>query len=296
MKTPLFHLLGFLLLISSCNTELNIEVPSVKQELTVYAFINPEDTSSSIFINRTAGYGEYISLGTNNLPSPATVNLMDGMDVLANFSQMDSSTIYAGAYSPFGLPGQSYLLRAEHPTLGTIEATSIIPEKVVIQKVEAIQDFIGENEENVKHGLEITFDDPGAMDNFYSFSFFDIDVNSSVPVLIDVNLVDILTPATSKIDGINYKTSYALHDGDFNGQSVTLRFEIRKGDGTAPTDKAYIEVRFLDVPEYRHLQSLYAPTNVDLEPFIEPTLVYTNFDRGFGVFSLFTSAVYDVEE
>ncbi len=296
MRTLLLLLAIGILLQFSCSTDLTVDLPPRQQDLAVYAFIDAGDTISSLFANRTAGLKEDLNLNQALLSPPATVTLWDGSDLITSFAPEDESPIYLGTHLPFGTPGQSYLMRAEHPDFGTIEATSTLPTPVAILGVKAIHDFTSRDNELIAHGIEVTFDDPADVTNLYAFSYFDQEFNNTDIFSVDMQLVDIITPTMPDVESIKNSRNVALTDEDFNGQTVTLRFQILNGNFQGPSDQAYLKVRYIDAPEYFHVQSLYSPVEIELEPIIDPSPTYTNFNQGFGVFSLSTTAIYDVEE
>lgn len=292
-----FLLLGVLtsIMLASCSTELMVDLPPRQQDLVVYGFINPKDTISSIFVNRTSGLNEDLNLDQTLLGSPAIVTLWDGPQLITTFTAPTDAPFYAATMTPFGVPGQTYLMRAEHPEFGMSEARSKIPDEVEMLEVKAIQDFYSRNNELITHGIEITFEDPIDVTNLYTFSFFNDQFGTGGLSLTEMQLVDIISPQMPEVESVSHIRNVTLRDEHFNGQRVSLRFEVFSGNNQPPSDNAYVKVRFLDTPEYLHIQSLYSPVEIELEPIVDPSPAYTNFDQGFGVFSLFVERDYALD-
>ncbi len=295
MRTFLLLSTLCIILLASCSTDLTVDLPPRQQDLVIYGFINPNDSVSTVFVNRTAGLKEDLSLEETLLETPATVTLWDGSELIASFSPGDESPIYAASIIPFGVTGQSYLIRAEHPEFGTSEARSTLPAEVEIEEIKAIQNFYSRNNELISHGIEITFEDPVEETNLYTFSFFNDPFGTGDLALTTMQLVDIIAPDMPEVESIQNNKSVTLSDEAFNGQRVSLRFRSFSGNNQPPSENAYVQVRFLDTPEYFHLQSLYSPIEIELEPIVDPSPAYSNFDRGFGVFSLRLERNYDVD-
>ena len=229
----------------------------------------------------------------------ASVNLFKGDDFLMDFTWDNNSR----RYLPTGIlpefeEGVEYKLEASASGYEPIVATQMLPKNCEIVNVEFIEGSFDPDFGGVVNFLEVEIKDDGSVDNFYSLEVFQSGTfpNNTTDVFI-VNGYSTEDP----IMVYGYDDEYTP-DGTFNGGNYIMRFmmeddvgEIFDLDSGGTLDKLIIQVNSYTKEYYYHDISVQTFEDSQDIPFVEPVLISTNWDNGFGIFGILNSTTYDFE-
>jgi hypothetical protein len=211
---------------------------------------------------------------------------------------------------------ETYTLKVSAAGFETVEAKSNVPQLVKIKKVTYKKDgfkTLGDgglgSGSSIKDLLSIEFDDPND-ENYYTIECieyqrdtvtqkkFQVRKNFSINQKFDADVFS---------DG-DYNTSLLFTDEIFNGKSFVFKMGVYTDypqffyspNGNGSDLKKVIEgydIRLHSISKGRFLfnNSLQAVYDNQGNPFGEPTPLYTNFDKGFGLFSFLNTSNYYIK-
>ena len=302
-----YWIIGILIMVSSCETIVGIDLPEGNSVLTMNALINNND---NIAVSLHASKGIF-EAGELQAVENGTVTLIgsDGTNISVDTPEFDGENFYLRVYT-FPLvpkPDVIYTLRATAPGFEEVEAITFIPNETEIISVDTSSVFTKGYREGQ---INITFQDNSATEDSYEFKFYAlvyaIDTTDGqftyVPVVQEIYAY-FSSPTDFFGGGDN---ELLLKDELFNGREYTQRINydyqipFLLGD-TMPNDSidlsklvsTYLitELRTLS-EDYYLFQSTYTTYQFSSgDPFAQPVQVYNNVENGFGIFAGFSSTL-----
>lgn len=279
---------------------------SVNSTFTPNDIYNPNDNAFEVFVATTQAPTSNVEIVA--IPD-ADVNLYEEGEWLEKLSFDENTRKYRTVINePAG--GKEYYIKVEHPEYETVEAKSIIPEKVdllsttITSKQSKISEFYPDFYE-LNLTIELEIDDPADIENYYHFVF-----RNKLTAFQVIGLDTITQPIfgspsksdqlfdfnTSKVNEegavlINENSSFAgayLTDENFNGENKILTFSLVLLINPEWQIADQMRVEMYSVPqEYYDFQlSAYQAINTGNNPFASdlPT-VLSNVREGDGLFS-----------
>jgi len=180
--------------------------------------------------------------------------------------------------------GESYTLDVDHPDFAPMTATITVPQslKIIDSSIELNDVFDFENFE--PDLLTIKFKDPGDEINNYKFVGRMYSLDTETQDTFENNYYFDLS------NNILEYNDNVITDITFNGKEYEIVLLGQRSFYTdTPTYKLVrIEVDILSLTEdlYLYDNSISQAEDAVDNPFVEPSTIYTNFDNGFGIFTI----------
>lgn len=269
-----------LLLLWACRKEITLKESDISPKIVLNSKFLAGDTCR-VHLSRSSSL-----LDTNYiLPviDNGTVRLLDKENnFLGNFIY-ESNGVYA-FYDFFPTAGNVYKVEAEAVGFESVSAFSSVPTPVVVNNVDTIS--TGNRME-----FSLSFSDNPAESNFYSIKIlrrqvftddegFYWDIHSTFFSTLEFFVVNGVKELTGEKNG----DEFFFTDKVFNGQTINFKSFIGH---IAEPDKAisfYIEFNSLSEELYKYKLTHSNYKEAGFNPFAEPVQVYSNIEKGIGVF------------
>ena len=179
------------------------------------------------------------------------------------------------------IPGSEYQLEVSEAKYGIAKSSCIMPIKTYIKEVEF---FLG-TEQNMygfysDHGL-IRFDDDPNEHNYYGLHFIQIFESGGEEYR------QIVHPNNESFIAVQANNMYLINDDLFNGTTNTIEVNIDRYENE--NIRAFEVVLYtLTKEEYDHAISVQKNSNSTFNPFVEPVIISSNIENGYGIFSIRT--------
>ncbi len=276
LKRSFFHrlslLLPGLLLFAACEKEANIKLPEVPPRLVVIGFICPQDTLIKVRITKSSPIFRLDQVDVNAPVTDATVTIL-GNSTSIQLAYDNTLELYVASASQFPIyAGNEYRVEASAPGVETATATTTVPGPVpadftalMTYTIDSSQGFTWRYTVDLSESFT---DFPGEGDHYRFYE---------KAVLYD----DFAMDTVRWIMG---------HGELFSDASVTRQPQITL-DVTPPSSwgghtLVAMEVYLIHSSREYHLyhHALFNYSGAD-DPFSEPSLMYTNVEKGYGVFA-----------
>lgn len=286
------HLLSCIVLLSLMSCEKVIE-------------FDAEDSASKIVLNGYVSPGEltYVEL-TASVPytavqadiesiEGASVTLRENETVFSSFIE-ETNSFNSTIYRLDAIPSELglYEIIASKEGFETVNAVTQIPENA--ENLEA--NVISFNEEEQEYEVSITFSDRGEEENYYQLMVFE-ENQWDTRYLREFTSRDESLLINTSSEFLEEQESYFytdahFDDGLFDGQNKEIRIKIRNQEQEDFSWKIHLISCSEDYYLY-HL-SFRAAQNAS-GPFTQPVQVYSNVDKGIGVFAGYNTQEVEVE-
>lgn len=280
-----------LVVLSSCEQFLEVELPGQEPRLVLNALLEPTDTLK-VYLTKSKGILEPRDFDQFDVVSDANVFLktQDGqqlpMAFLDRSRPFEPNAFYYVSGHQFQ-EDQTYEIIAEHSLYPSIRTAQKLPTDIPIKSIDLVNlgprsDFEGENEFQVT----VTFDDPSGK-NFYEISGFSL---GSQIVVSEGDTTYFFYQSDLYPDPVNpaYEKDYLMRDvllfNDvlLNGidSQIVFRTHIRSDVDMELT------IRFSHVSEsyYRYQDTADLQRYNSGDFLSQPVLVFNNVTNGFGIF------------
>lgn len=267
----------------------DIPLADTDAQLTVIANLNNSTDDQFILVSKTLSVldnSKFESL------SNAKVNLTTPDEGTLSIQFNENRQLYTLSNYEFQ-SGESYILDVDHPEHAPMTATIKVPQSLEIldSTIELNEDFDFDNFE--PDVLTIKFKDPGDEVNNYKFvgRMYSLDTETQ-DTFENRYYFDLSNNILEYNDNV-------ITDITFNGKEYEIILLGQRSFYTdSPTHKLVrIEVDILSLTEelYLYDNSISQAEDAVDNPFVEPSTIYTNFDNGFGIFTInnVKTVVYD---
>ena len=229
----------------------------------------------------------------------ATVNIWKGDEILMDFNWDDNSRTYLpDDVLPDFEEGVTYKLEASADGYEPIVAFQELPKNCEIVNVVFTENaFVGQFGDTMSI-IEVEIKDDGSTENFYSLDLFEsgtfpdgseqiftIDGYSEDP-LMEYGFDDEYFPDVT-FNGGNYIMRYLIDENNLG--------EIFGLNSGGTFDGLVIRVNSYSKELYDYDISVQIFEDSQDIPFVEPVLISTNFDNGFGIFGLLNFTTFEYE-
>ncbi|WP_373331262.1 DUF4249 domain-containing protein [Salmonirosea aquatica] len=314
----------------SCETLVNTipadKLPQTESQLTLFGFISPQDTVIRIKVGQTRPvFGEPTSGSTDffvmegdtlvwvgdALPT-ASVTISDGQ-ATATLPFQASERLYAIPVSQFPIQaGKTYTLTVTDGTR-TAQATCTIPLRQVAVKNYSLDTVITSSFGNRDSTLTLNFtwDDLRGQEDYYRIRAYELFEYSVVRV--DTNELFLVESRRSATSYFNWTgtDSRSVFQSDANLDGTTFSspqgrkklenptmYSNLGGSAVKPqrgpeSKGIFIQLLHTDVHYYQYHRSVQRSRGDN--PFMEPSLVYTNVVGGLGVFAGYNRSVTTIK-
>lgn len=313
MKNNIKHLflgLGISITVLSCTKEISVDIPKSKPKLVIESTLVPYSNNSKSLGVKVTSSRSIFSSSTVEPITDATVLLYKNeafMDTLV----YDSST-YAMFYPiVFGsmqgpLAGETYRIEVSSPGFSSVEAETLIPEKVSIEDVSINRVGFFDDSGLVYSNLKITFTDPPEKENYYEIVVTTIGneyQTESYRLLTSHEPFIVSEPHYPDVTRIDLKNPIRLlfNDKTFNDPKIELdcyffASQITGDSHILTSGILAVQLRSLS-KEYYLFQTTLLHSSFNREADIlyglgEPLNVLSNITNGHGIFAGFNNDIH----
>lgn len=282
---PVAVIIALLMGLTSCEDDVDIDLPDHQPKLVAYCFLNPHDTMIIAKVYRS-----------NPLFSMVSSNSADNIEILSNATVLLEHN-EASVVIPFDIslqqymlpaavfpivPGETYHLKVMADGFTPIHAQTTVPRDKVTISSHKINTILSQNEaeQTENHSLvEVQWHDISSETNFYAIVIneqFTIDDNTNNEPLV-----------------FNYPVHRAyISDSGSDGEVIVYRTEIYTNfhePNTIEDKGIFIYLLNCTRDYFLYHRSLQNGAGSS-DPFSEPTMVYSNIENGLGCFGSYTGS------
>jgi len=255
---PILIFFSLIILLTSCENVIEIELDNMKPKLVIEGVINDSDTQCIIKLSKTT---DYFNQKTNPTVSDAVISLTDDAGTVVKFNEIEPGK-YLGERSEAKSCTKYTLNILSEGELYVAEAT--IPQKVYIDSLTCLY-----NPESifyeVGYVVSCHFSDPEESSNFYRLKTYNINDKSKA------------------------KNSKELYNDDvYNGNNVELQWS---NNVYQQNDTVVVELYSLDGQTYDYYKTLFPISGgAEMMSFTTPANPNTNINNGalgyFGAYAI----------
>lgn len=293
-----------LMTIYSCEKIIDVSLPERDKKIVLNSAITPD---SLITVNLSKSLGVFDGGQTEYINNASVKLYSEGIEIEELSLQSNWGQYYSNIYHP-DLEEQ-YEIRVEVPGMTSVKAECSIPLPVEIISWDTISHINSWGEETIK--ASIKFDDPADFHNYYWFrgitieTFIETDSIGNIifddngnPVLAEYEgsfWIDIDQMNSGIDDGSDYLGGLFFSDRIINGNSFDLKFEFypywrEKFYRNVLRVKLIIELHSVTKDFFLYASSYSRHINTQGITFLEPSQVYNNISKGFGIFAGYSSS------
>jgi hypothetical protein len=280
-----------LMLVSSCDVIVDVDVPIEKPKITLNSvFVQDSTWKVQLMLNR-----HILDETDFKTVDDAQVIIFDEGRAIDTLSPQHNGVYMGDAHA---VPGRSYEVRAVSPLYGSVYGKSYMPLPVSIDKVniEQLETPTSQGSE-----IEITYEmtDRAGEANFYQLVLFSErkyrdyytgeEMTSTFTVPLESNDLIIANAIARPNEGLFFK------DELFEGKTISLKLEspyLQQND----TLKLMFYLRTLSEEYYHYQVTSHIQERTSGDPFAQPVSVYNNIENGFGIFGGASQSVFIYEE
>lgn len=273
--------LALCVLFAACEKQVEIDVPYDGDKLVVNSFIQPD---SVVYLRVTRSQPP----GSSSFPEVpgASIELKAGNEVLPLQWNIISGKGYFVSTKP-ARPGVEYNISVSAPGLDTITAKDTLPRKPLLA-----EPFAQGGGNRIKFVMK---DLPGV--DFYRFRLFKGTKNTSGEVVPTERRLFRFDPSynNSFTDMLteNYLESTLIPDDRFDGREITIVMQTK--DVNVRNQILLLEVTGLTRSSWMYLKTMELQLDNEGNLLVDPSKVYTNVVKGYGIFGGVNAARLTVE-
>lgn len=259
----------------SCEQNANVDLPEVPSKLVVNGFISPQDTVISIRVTKSVPMFQSSTVDVNAPVDNATVRIFGNSTsvVLTYNSTTGRYTIPVSAF-PI-IAGNEYSIEVAAPQMETVTAKTTVPAAVPADLTASMTYSIDSSNTfqwNYSIHSNLSFTDFSQTGDLYRIARHALFFDSFSQDTISLQLGDEIFP-----------------DNDENGQLITnnrdAEFSFSSPSNGGSRAIAIDAMLVSCSKDYYYFHLSLHNYNGGGDPFSEPTLMYTNVEKGYGVFA-----------
>ncbi len=307
----LYLFLG-IIIFSSCEKVVYFEVETQENKLVVNSFIQP-DSSGIMTISLSV---DPLAVGFENVRvETATVYIYKNETLIGNFAHLGDGNYFIDAATIDPQPGDDFKIEASAPGRETVTAETSIPSEVEIEEAKIIDTIFVQVSYSAidsfgnvfvidtlvpHYKLQITFTDPDGED-FYSLKINYKDAFSETYTCFSTDdpvfTLDGDYGFGGENDGlVTLCDEVFFTDITFDGTTKTMTLSLLE----IPTDfvldpKFVLRLNHLSEAYYKYISTSSLQAGNQDNPFGEPVTVFSNINKGFGIFAGLNSSVAEIE-
>ena len=276
MKQIVHILIIMMILFLSCEKDADIKLPEEDPKLSVYGFISPEDTITSVVVKKTKPFYDKKNNDKIEYITNAQVKITnEGTEYILPFSTQTNS-YYLDSNEIKIIPGEEYFIEISAQDLPVAISSTVIP--VNINKtLEFIDIRRTSNTDEIYFNVKWT--DNSEEKNYYRLTgYADYETDS-------LNYSD--NEYYGGEGGLDDYNIFLYDDADWNGQTKTSDALNCYVHYTEETTIIPVHLMLLNI-DYHYYQYHKTVRDFDFhsgDPFSEPVIVYSNIQNGAGVFA-----------
>jgi hypothetical protein len=276
MKKFIYILFSLSILISSCESDAEVEIPFEPVKLVLSTFLDPDADTNFVYLSKSDPVFDQNSSYFNDLLiDDGIVKITDGtQEITLRYDNVVEA--YYFRKNEFDIDfNKSYNISAStinqtiNVSVKTVDSNSISINDVSIDSITKDDGFGGSSK---TYKIRFNFNDPATEENYYRISitptyiYFDGSFKEYEYVTNDIYSDVIISDAGKNGTAINIYNEYSSFNFGFESFNyVAFKIYVTK----------------IDADSYKYFKSLQNYTGED--PFSEPTLIYTNVPNGLGI-------------
>jgi hypothetical protein len=275
-----------------------IEFPEHVSKLAVTSHLSAPGFDSStvqlptVFVGNSLGIVEEKEY---SIFPDASVRLYKDGDLLYDFAYDENDNFYIGPENPLLTLG-TYRLDVSSDGYDPLSTTQVMPSKANITGVTYEFDKVPYDfGDDLYDLMKVKINDPADEENFYAYDvFFEVESGFNG----EIYTYETYSTSDDPVVEYGYNIGEVIPDITFNGNSYDLRL-LQQSEWSVGIEDELIAVKIIiytltkDYYIYETTRSLNSDAQGN--PFAEPVLVHSNFENGFGVFTLKNSVEYRYE-
>lgn len=279
-------LVALVFIMSSCDedffsTTLDIDPPEHTPQVATHAFLNYDTKEIEVLVSETVSITEVDTKISER--DDATVSLIADATAAQVIPLTDNFTGFNYKESEIPQANDAYTLRVNLPGFEEATSTQKVPTRVSVTQVEFVEDGGIDNDGEERSAIDIVINDPADEENFYEiFVLVDSDPDPNQEFFYST-YADSNDPIVSR--GYNYD-GVLLSDASFNGTAKNLRIQMYPTDQQEVDQKIWIKFKSVSKEYFQFTKTLERFDELDGNPFATPIQIFTNFDKGVGIFSV----------
>jgi hypothetical protein len=305
MKKSVFLTLLSIIILSSCEKQVTIEIPEKEPRLTVSGFVGKGEP-----FGVTVGKSRHILAGDASSNWQESYIVKNAVPVIyENGVAIDtlvyqSSRQYLTVHNKIVRMGYTYTIKVMAPGFKEIEATTIVPTQseiagTTIHRRARVNSY-GEDMDDII----VKLNDPAGEKNFYLIQVLRAGYQNAGYGIGCISTADKdIETMGGESDPMETESCYdasnlLMKDDNFNGRQKQLKLSAYSGALEPWTDhtngkvyRPFIRVYRVTEEYFKYAKSLGIYANGDDNPFAEPVNVFSNVKNGYGMFSTYTVAV-----
>ncbi len=277
--------------LGGCTREVVIDVKESPSKIVVQSVTAAGDLfevyvgkSYSIFSERTNVW--------NDAAENAVVSVYENGVLAEVLPFSESSRTYKAVYAR-PVAGNSYRIEVSRPEYATVTATSIVPEIVPIDSL-IVENEIRQLNGQYQTGLRISFTDIEG-DNYYSIVLTDPGGYSPCLYCRDAAIEKVNDLDLFELEFCYRPGELLLSDQSFQNREKQVQTYVDEYYVTPNPDHATIALQHITHDYFRFLATKNLNRMTSGNPFAEPANVVSNITNGFGIFTVYSSSVRNVE-
>ncbi|WP_162427359.1 DUF4249 domain-containing protein [Pontibacter pudoricolor] len=273
-------LLCLLVLLSSCETVVELELPAQEPALVANAVINPD----SLFIVDVSSSQSALAVGSHLPVTNAIVQVYQASQHLYTLEHKGSG-IYSISQLPQAL--QHYQLKVEAPGFPTATAATYIPATPAISKLKATP-VAGTEWDGPSVSASFMLSDTPDQENYYYIQAYTPDTNYSDGQHYNRSVrVKMTVPFE---DEFTMEDRYFFSDKLFEGKAVTLRLNLEN----SPENTTFVRIAHITRDYYEYVRTLDRQSYRDNFATL-PEPVTNNIQGGMGLFGGYNAVTLAVK-
>ncbi len=275
-----------------------IEFPEHVSKLAVTSHLSSPGFDSSnvelptVFVGNSLGIVEDKEY---SIFPDASVQLYKDGDLLYDFTYDENNNIYIGPENP-PLTEGTYRLDVSADGYDPLSTTQVMPSKANITGVTyEFEKVPFDFDDDLYDLMKVKINDPADEENFYAYDVI-FEVKSGFGgQIFDY---DVYSMSDDPLVEYGYNVDEIIPDITFNGNSYDLRLLQRSEWAISSGDEliaARVIVYTLTKDYYIYETTRILNSDAQGNPFAEPVLVHSNFENGYGVFTLNNAVEYRYE-
>jgi hypothetical protein len=263
MKNRNYVIAFFLLMVlSGCETVIDVDVPEEDAKLVVFAFINPHDEFLKVNVRQSNPVFATTEFSSWQSLDDATVKITGPNGAVVIPFDEDEQAYRISSDSLPIISNESYRLDVSAPGFKSVFATTLVPAEVPLftsTQLEVKEEIIEQG-----YSLEVFKFDLSWQDNADFMNYYEISIQQF----------------NSELEYHNFD------DGGRNGQIISERIESYSGTTGEFAEPFHIYLLNTTEEYFLYRNSI---RNISFgDPFAEPSQVYSNITHGIGCFAAYT--------
>lgn len=303
MKNILYILSLLLIVLSSCEKELEIKTSEDENKIVINSIVNPDSLFRAEITKTFSPYEKIIVQELEN----AQVAVYENDAFIENLSYHKSPDDSLGRFTGTFRPeiGSRYRIEVNEPNLGKARAEANIPARVNISQEKAVKIKWGEdNLTSIRFNFSFVLEDPVDEDHYFmtiEFPVFHVDTITRDTSFFEFQYCEIETGSLplhqlyvcnglifndKSFNGTNHiisgsATTYVhafsenTHDVDWDDRDKTFYVDF---------SKMYIRFHHINYELYQFYSSHAKKLASENDLYSEPIPVYSNIENGYGIF------------